>query len=112
MAVIMSFVSWYVFKLVSGKNASITRYSIAAFIAGYTSLNVAALVTAIEFGIQPIIASGADGNPLYAPYPLRVAIPAMAFEHLIVFGFVEAIVSLIIFRYFYKTNKDFIEVLK
>jgi ABC-type Co2+ transport system permease subunit len=41
-----------------------------------------------------------------------VAVPAMAFEHLLVFGFVEAVVTVLIFRYFNKNNKDFIEVLK
>jgi cobalt/nickel transport system permease protein len=112
MALIIPFVSWYVFKLISGKNASITRNSIAAFVAGYLSINVAAIVAGIEFGIQPIIAAGTDGNPLYSPYPLSIAVPAMASEHLLVFGFVEAIVTLLIFRYFFKNNKNLIEVLK
>ncbi len=112
MALVIPFVSWYVFKLISGKHASKSRNSVAAFFAGYISLNAAALVTAVEFGIQPIIATGADGNPLYSPYPLSVAVPAMAIEHLLVFGFVEAIVTVLIFRYFYKNHKDLIEVLK
>jgi len=112
MALIIPFVSWYVFRLIANKNASLKRMSVAAFIAGYLSLNVAAIAAGIEFGIQPLIAVGADGNPLYAPYPLSIALPAMALEHLLVFGFAEAIVTLIIFRYFFKHNKDFIEVLK
>jgi cobalt/nickel transport system permease protein len=112
MALIIPFVAWYVFKLLAGKNASAARMSIVAFISGYVSLNVAAVVAGIEFGIQPMIASGADGNPLYSPYPLKVAVPAMALEHLLVFGFVEAIVTLFIFRYFIKNNKEIIEVIK
>lgn len=112
MALIMPFVSWYIFKLIAGKNASLIRMTIAAFFAGYIGLNVAALVAGIEFGIQPMIAAGADGNPLYAPYPLKIAVPAMAFEHLILFGVVEGIVTFLIFRYFYKNNKEIIEVLK
>jgi cobalt/nickel transport system permease protein len=112
MALIIPFIAWYVFKLLSGKNSSSIRMSIAAFLAGYISLNVAAIVAGIEFGIQPIIASGASGNPLYAPYPLKVAVPAMALEHFLVFGFVEAIITLLIFRYFYKTNKELIEATK
>jgi len=86
--------------------------SVAAFIAGYVSLNAAAIAAGIEFGIQPLIAVGADGNPLYAPYPLSIALPAMALQHLFVFGFIEAMVTLFIFRYFINHNKDFIEVLK
>jgi len=112
MALIIPFVAWYVFKFLVRKNASATRLSIAAFISGYLSINVAAIMGGIEFGIQPLVASGADGNPLYAPYPLSIAVPAMAVEHLVLFGFIEAIVTLLIFRYFYKNNKGIIEVLK
>jgi len=112
MALIIPFVAWYVFKFLVRKNASATRLSIAAFISGYLSINVAAIMAGIEFGIQPLVASGADGNPLYAPYPLSIAVPAMAVEHLVLFGFIEAIVTLLIFRYFYKNNKGIIEVLK
>ena len=112
MAFIIPFVSWFTFRIIATKNASLTRMSVAAFIAGYLSLNMAAIAAGIEFGIQPLIAVGTDGNPLYAPYPLSIALPAMALEHLLVFGFIEAIVTLLIFRYFFKHNKDFIEVLK
>jgi len=98
--------------MIANKNASLTRMSVAAFIAGYVSLNMAAIAAGIEFGIQPLIAVGTDGNPLYAPYPLSIALPAMALEHLLVFGFAEAFVTLIIFRYFMNHNKGFIEVIK
>ena len=112
MGFIIPFVSWFVFRIIANKNASLTRMSVAAFIAGYLSINAAAIAAGIEFGIQPLIAVGTDGNPLYAPYPLSIALPAMALQHLLVFGFAEAIVTLLIFRYFFKHNKDFIEVLK
>jgi len=112
MGFIIPFVSWFVFRIIANKNASLTRMSVAAFIAGYLSINAAAIAAGIEFGIQPLIAVGTDGNPLYAPYPLSIALPAMALQHLLVFGFAEAILTLLIFRYFFKHNKDFIEVLK
>lgn len=112
MALAMPFVAWWVFKLVNYKETSTGKYNLGAFLAGYVSLNVAALLTASEFGIQPAIAVGPDGNPLYAPYPLKIAIPAMAIEHLLVFGFIEGIVTLLIFRYFNKTNQQIIAVLK
>jgi cobalt/nickel transport system permease protein len=112
MALVMPFVAWATYKLIAGNNQSSIRANIAAFFAGYVSLNITAVVTAIEFGIQPLIASGKDGNPLYAPYPLKVAVPVMAFEHLILFGVVEGLVTFLIFRYFFKHNKVLIEVLK
>ena len=102
MALVMPFVAWWIFKLLVGKDSSVKRINFSAFVAGYVSLNIAAVLTAIEFGIQPLIASGADGNPLYAPYPLHVAVPVMALEHLLLFGFVEGLVTYLIFRYFYK----------
>lgn len=112
MALIMPFVAWGIFKLIAGKDASSLRSSVAAFVAGYISLNITALVTSIEFGIQPLIATGADGNPLYAPYPLKVAMPAMVIEHLVLFGIVEGLVTFLVFRYFFRHNKELIEVLK
>jgi ABC-type Co2+ transport system permease subunit len=36
----------------------------------------------------------------------------MAFEHLILFGIVEGLVTFLIFRYFFKNNKELIEVLR
>lgn len=111
MALVLPFSAWMIFKLIAGKNPSTGRQNIAAFFSGYVALNVAALVTAIEFGIQPLIASGPDGNPLYSPYPLKVAVPAMVVEHLF-FGIAEGLVTLLIFKYFYKHNNELVEAIK
>ena len=111
MALILPFSAWMIFKLIAGKNSSIARLNVASFLSGYIGLNIAALVTAIEFGIQPLIASGPDGNPLYSPYPLKVAVPVMAVEHLF-FGIAEGLVTLLIFRYFYKHNYELVEAVK
>ncbi|MEI6050088.1 MAG: cobalt transporter CbiM [Bacteroidota bacterium] len=100
MAVFMPFTAYYIFKLFSNNPARKARVSFAAFISGYLSLVMAAILTAIEFGIQPIIASSADGKALYCPYDLSIAIPAMAIEHLLLFGIVEGIVTAIIVSYF------------
>ena len=53
-----------------------------------------AIVAGVEFGIQPYLAHTAGGQALYAPYKLGVAVPAMALEHLLFFGWVEAIVTM------------------
>ena len=50
-------------------------------------------VAGFEFGIQPYLAHTASGQALYAPYKLGVAVPAMALEHLLFFGWVEAFVT-------------------
>jgi cobalt/nickel transport system permease protein len=112
MAIIMPVIALLVFRSIAGKSESLTRLNIAAFFSGYVSLNIAALITAIEFGIQPLIAVSENGQPLYAPYPLKVAVPAMALEHLILFGFIEGIVTMLLFSYFYKSGKEMIYAIK
>jgi cobalt/nickel transport system permease protein len=111
MGVVISFVGYYVYKLISGDSEiTSTRRWIAGAVSGYIALNAAAVIAGIEFGIQPMIASGADGHPLYAPYPLSIAVPAMAIEHLILFGFVEALVTALIIRYFQKTDQSLLTI--
>jgi cobalt/nickel transport system permease protein len=108
MAVVMPFVSYWIFKLIKRKAESGMRLAIAAFLAGYLGLAVAALFTAFEFGIQPLIATGANGRPLYAPYPLSVAVPAMVLEHLFLFGIVEGLVTMLLLKYFLKHDPDLV----
>ena len=108
MAVVMPFVSYWVFKLVKGDANSGARFYVAAFLAGYIGLSVAATLTGFEFGIQPLIASAPDGKPLYAPYPLSIAVPAMALEHMLVFSIVEGMVTAMILKYFVKHENDLV----
>ncbi len=102
MAIVMPFASYWVFKLVRGKATHGGRISAAAFLSGYLGLCIASFTAALELGIQPLIAHAADGRPLYAPYPLSIAFPAMALEHLLVFGVIEGIVTMLLFKYFVK----------
>jgi cobalt/nickel transport system permease protein len=108
MAIFMPFIAYYIFKLFSNNPAKKSRVSIAAFISGYLSLVMAAILTAVEFGIQPMIASTADGKALYCPYDLSIAIPAMAIEHLLFFGIIEGIVTAIIVGYFLRNEPGLI----
>jgi cobalt/nickel transport system permease protein len=100
MAVFMPFIAYYSFKLFCNDQSGKRRVSFAAFFSGYVSLVMAAILTATEFGIQPMIASTADGKALYCPYDLSIAIPAMAIEHLLFFGIVEGIITALIVSYF------------
>ena len=112
MGVVLPFVSYGVYRLVAGKATSGARLYAGAFLAGYIGLVLAALLTGIEFGIQPLIAVGPDGHPLYAPYPLSVAIPAMAGEHALLFGVVEGAVTAALVRLFIKNDPDSVYALK
>jgi len=106
MAVVMPFISYWTFRLITGKQKDGPRFYIAAFLAGYVGLSVAAVITGVEFGIQPLIAAGPDGVPLYAPYPLSIAVPAMAIEHLAIFGIIEGLVTAMILKYFMKNESE------
>ena len=111
MAVVLPFASYGVFRLVKGKSEGGPRLAVAAFLSGYLGLFVAALFTAVELGIQPLIATGADGRPLYAPYPLSIAIPTMAVEHLFPFGIAEGLVTMLLLKYFLKHEHDLVYAL-
>ena len=112
MAVFMPFAAYYIFKLFCSNPARKARVFFAAFISGYLSLFLAAMLTAVEFGIQPMIASTSDGKALYCPYDLSIAIPAMAMEHLLLFGIVEGIITAFIVRYFLRNEPGLIHVFR
>jgi cobalt/nickel transport system permease protein len=59
-----------------------------------------------------MIASTADGKALYCPYNLSIAIPAMAVEHLLLFGIVEGIITALIVTYFKKNEPELIYAFK
>lgn len=77
---------------------------LSAAIAAYTAINVSALFTAIEFGIQPMLFRDAAGHPLYAPFPLSVAIPAMLIGHLTIAGLAEFVVTGGVIAYLNRTS--------
>jgi cobalt/nickel transport system permease protein len=107
MAIAGVFVGYGVYRLLSlGSAVGSRRRLVAGAVAAYVSLNISALLTAIQLGIQPIIERSSSGEPLYAPFPLSVAIPAMAIEHLFLFGFVEAAVTALVIRYFQKNEPE------
>jgi cobalt/nickel transport system permease protein len=91
MGLVMSFVSYYVYKLLATRAPPLSRRRwLAAAASGYLGLNVAALCCAIELGLQPMLYHTASGSPLYAPFPLSVSIPAMLISHVFIFGFIDA----------------------
>ena len=94
MAITGSLVAYVSYRFLAGKSPLTSRRRVlAAGIAGYIAINASALLAAIEFGVQPIFFRDAAGTPLYAPYPLRIAVPAMMAGHLTLAGMAEFIVS-------------------
>ncbi len=107
MAVVMPFVAYYAYKFISA-NSEITssRRVIAAGIAGYISLTLAATFTGFEFGIQPILNHTPEGVPLYMPYTLSITLPAMVLEHALGFSILEALITALIFAYIQRTDSS------
>ncbi len=110
MAFVLPFVGYYMYKAIS-HNAPIDskRRVIAAGIAGYIGINVAAFLAGVEFGLQPLLCHAANGQSLYCPYGLKVAVPVMLGEHLLVFGWIEAIVTALVIKYLQKHSPELIK---
>jgi len=111
MAIIASLTANIIYRLVSGSAAiNSARRVFAAGMAGYVAINLSALITAIEFGIQPMLFKDATGTPLYAPYGLSVAIPAMMIGHLTFAGFAEAILTAGVVAYLQRTDVSLLKM--
>lgn len=107
MAIMGSLVACLVYRLGAGR-APLTspRRVIAAAVAGYLAINVSALCAAVELGIQPMLFKTAAGAPLYAPYPLGVAVPAMLMGHFTFAGLAELVISGSVVAYLQRTNSE------
>jgi cobalt/nickel transport system permease protein len=94
MAVVIPLIGYWTYKLIA-RSAPMesSRHWVGAAIGGYAGINAAALLAAVEFGLQPLLFHTSNGTPLYCPYNLSQAIPAMMFAHLTVAGLAEAIVT-------------------
>ena len=105
MAIVGSLVAYALYRLAAGHAAlTSSRRVVAAALAGYAAINASALCAAVEFGIQPYFFKDPSGAPLYAPYPLSIAIPAMMIGHLTFAGLAELVLTAGVVAYFQRTN--------
>lgn len=102
MAFVLPVFGYYAYRLLKRPLKSAAGDYAAVAIASYAALNLAALLTAFEFGIQPLLFQNAAGQPLYNPYPLSVSVPAMMIPHLLVAGVVEALFTVAILAFIRK----------
>jgi cobalt/nickel transport system permease protein len=102
MALVMPVSAYFVFKVTTSGEPGAIRKFFGAAAAAYVAVNLAALATGVELGLQPLIAHTVEGRALYAPYPLNRAVPAMALPHLLFFGVVEAIATAMVVSYVLK----------
>lgn len=111
MAIVGSLVAYAVYRLAAGRAAlTASRRVVAAALAGYAAINASAFCAALEFGLQPLFFKDPSGAPLYAPYPLTIAIPAMMIGHLTFAGLAELILSAGVVAYFQRTNPTLLKL--
>ena len=105
MAIVGSIVAHFVYRAIAEKQQSHPRAGRGPLRwPGYAAINVAAFLAACELGIQPLFFKDAAGAPLYAPYSLHIAIPAMMLGHLTFAGLAELLVSGGVVAYLQRSN--------
>ncbi len=110
MAVVVPYLASGVYRLFShGRPANSPRRLVGAALGGWIGLTVAALFAGIEFGLQPLLFKAADGTPLYAPYSLAIAIPAMVIPHALTASVVEGLLTALILAYLQRSNSELVE---
>jgi cobalt/nickel transport system permease protein len=110
MAVVVPYLSYAIYQFVS-KNTplSSSRRIVGAAIGGWVGVTAAAFLAGIEFGLQPLLFKTADGSPLYAPYPLSIAVPAMVIPHMLIPAVVEGLLTALVVAYLQRTNIAILE---
>jgi len=76
----------------------------AAAAASYLAINLGALLTALELGIQPALYAGTQRGAVYFPFPLKVALPAVMVPHLTAIGALEATVTVLVLTFVQQTE--------
>jgi cobalt/nickel transport system permease protein len=109
MAIVLPLVGYFIYRAISG-NAAVTstRRVLGAVVGSYIGIAAAAFFAGLELGIQPALFHAADGTPLYAPYGLSVALPAMLVSHLAIAGPVEAAITGLVVVFLQRTHPSFI----
>jgi len=111
MAFVLVFSGYYLYRLFSFNSEVMSgRRVLAAGAAAYTAINIAALCAGFEFGLQPLLHHTRSGQALYCPYGIRVAVTAMLGEHLLFFGWIEAIVTALVVKYLQKQDPTLLSV--
>ena len=110
MAVVVPYVAYAVYRAFA-RNTPVnsSRRVVGAALGGWLGVTAGAFLAGIEFGLQPLLFHTASGAPLYAPYPLAVAVPAMVLPHMAVASVVEGLLSALVVGYLQRSNPSVIE---
>ncbi|GCE16046.1 cobalt transporter CbiM [Tengunoibacter tsumagoiensis] len=113
MGIILPFVGYFSYKLIAGRAALLsTRRVWAAGIGSYLGITMSALAVGIELGLQPLLFHTANGQALYSPYALNVAVPTMLLSHSLGASIVEALVTAMGIGYIQKNYPGYLSSLR
>ena len=84
--------AWAIWRALRGLNEAA-----ALVAAGWLATALPALLTGLALGLQPALGRAADGSPLYFPFGVRVAVPALLIPHLLL-GIAEGALTLVVCR--------------
>ncbi|NEG97011.1 cobalt transporter CbiM [Bifidobacterium sp. SMB2] len=99
MAFVLPFVAYGVYALLHKILDDGWKTRVAVFAGAYIGLTAAALMVALELGVQPVLFHDAAGQALYFPYPMAIAVPAMLIPHLLMASIVEGIVTVAVVEF-------------
>ncbi|MDO8489418.1 MAG: cobalt transporter CbiM, partial [Candidatus Omnitrophota bacterium] len=103
MAFILPFTGYYIYRAINYKALlNSKRRVIAAGVAGYLAITLAALFVGIELGLQSLLQQSSSGGSFYFPYGLKVSLPVMLEGHLFAIGWVEAVMTGLVIKYLQK----------
>lgn len=72
--------------------------TVAVAAAAWCSVMLPALIVALVLGLQPLVAHGADGSPLFFPFGYAIVLPAVLAPHALI-GVGEAVLTLFVWRF-------------
>ena len=113
MGIVLPFVGYATYRLIAARAPLLSsRRAWAAGIGGYVGISVAALLVGILLGLQPVLFTDASGRPLYSPYGLEAAVPAMLAAHMFGASIVEGIITGLGVAYLQARHPELLESLR
>ena len=92
--------AWLVWKLLVG-----WREKVALFAAGWVATVVAASLSALVLGIQPLLEHAPDGSPRFFPFGLEITLPALILPHALL-GLAEGMLTVLVCTLFARLLKE------
>jgi len=98
MGFVASFGAFFIHRMLKNR----LNNNLVLFLSGWVSIVLASVVVAVALGIQPLLGVDASGHPIYFPFGLNVTLPAVVGSHILFFGAVEGLATMLVVRFIEK----------